>query len=376
MKEKEASLGLPTRGVFFGSVQSSSGAKQAALFDTSGAVLLKVGDPAPGISGATIGALRNPSGQAVVATLRGPLVKPANDTVLYAGLGDGSVRVALREGDVIAGGATLKKLLAIDGNGATIFFRATLGGSALKSNDVALGAVLPDATVQLLAREGDLVGGKPITVVGTLLAVRGTLAEGRWRVGPAAIGVRLSFAGKSQALYSIPTTATSPDGWTFWRKTGDQFANQEEVRSFGLPGFAPDGVSYAAQLVRGRPITISSSNDVVLVRETTQGVALIASKGGSVPDPEGALLPGLTFAKFIDPIAGATNGTAFAATIAGPGVNATNRSGLWFAASDGTLRMVARAGELAPGGGRWSSFQSLALPDGPQSGPLFTGDTL
>ena len=35
--------------------------------------------------------------------------------------------------------------------------------------------------------------------------------------------------------------------------------------------------------------------------------------------------------------------------------------------------MLARSGDPASGGGRWALFESLALLDGAQSGPLFTG---
>jgi hypothetical protein len=101
---------------------------------------------------------------------------------------------------------------------------------------------------------------------------------------------------------------------------------------------------------------------------------MLSGKGRPAPGVDGAALPGgLTFKKTADPIAGAAGRTAFAGTLAGLGVKTTNRAGLWFTASDGSLRMLARAGELAPGGGRWAAFESLVLPDGPQSGPLFTG---
>ena len=207
-------------------------------------------------------------------------------------------------------------------------------------------------------------------MLATLLGMPGTLAEGRWRIGPDEIGARLSFRGKVQELYSIPMTATSPESWTRWGKTGDQYAGKGVGRALGIPGFSSDGVSYTAQLLHRRPVNLS--NDVLLVRTSPQGTAVLAGKGAAVPGVDGAVLPGLKFKKFADPIAGANGSTAFGATVAGPGVPAPNRSGLWFARGDNLVKMLARAGELAPGGGRWASFQSLVLPDGPQSGPLFT----
>ena len=92
-----------------------------------------------------------------------------NETVLYVGLDEGSARVVVREGDVLAPGLTLKTILSVDGNGTTVFFLATVAGPSVKKNDVALCAVLPDSTIRILAREGDLVAGRPVTVLATLL---------------------------------------------------------------------------------------------------------------------------------------------------------------------------------------------------------------
>jgi hypothetical protein len=357
------SLGLPTNGVFSGTVLNG-GTSQRAIFDGDGAVILKVGDAAPGLTDTTIGNFRDPNGQAILATLSGPLITTSNGTALYVGLDEGVARLAAREGDPLAPGLTLKTLLSVDGNGPTVFFLATVAGPTVKKNDVVLCAVQPDGTVQILTRKGDLVAGKAVTVLSTLVGVNGTLAEGRWRTGPDQIGVRLSFPGKSQQLYSIPRTAISSESWTAWGRTGDQLGSQGKTRAFGIPGFSIDGVSYTAQLSRGK--------NVALVRKSSQGAAVLASKGGLVPGVDGNPLPGLKFKKFADPIAGANGSTAFSATVAGNGVPAANRSGLWFAAGDNVVKMLARAGDPAPGGGLWESFQSLVLPDGPKSGPLFT----
>ena len=78
----------------------------------------------------------------------------------------------------------------------------------------------------------------------------------------------------------------------------------------------------------------------------------------------------MTFHKFSSPVAGSTGSTAFAATIKGPGIR--SEAGLWYAAPEVPLRMLARAGQPAPGGGVWTGFDALVLPDGPTSGPIFT----
>ncbi|MHA3773562.1 DUF7453 family protein [Verrucomicrobiota bacterium sgz303538] len=363
-----SSIDLPSAGVFSGKVQSGKN-KQSAIFAADGSVLLKVGDPAPGITGATIASLGKPNGQAVVATIKGAKgsgITAANDTVLYAGLGDGSVRVIAREGDVLNGGARLSRFLSVDGNGSAVFFLAKLAGNGVKgTNDIVLAAVPANATgAQVLVREGDLVNGKQVSVIGTLVASPGTTAEGRWRSGAESIGVRLSLTTKEQALYTIPLSAASPADWTLWSKTGETVPGKGNIKSFGLPGFGPGSVAFTG--------VTDASKAQVLLQATPEGVTVLVAKGDPVPAADGIPLTGLSFLKLSDPVTGAGERTAFTATLAGTGVKSSNRTGLWMRWADGIVRMLARAGDPAPGGGRWASFESLVFPDGAQSGPLFT----
>jgi hypothetical protein len=365
-------LGVPTMGVFSGSVLVGSNAHRA-IFAPDGSVRLQEGDPAPGIDGAVIAKLGEPSGQAVIVKLSGANVRPQNDTALYVGLINGPVQLGAREGSSVDG-SSLKAFLSIDGNGATTFFRCKLSGAGVKSaNDVALGAVLADGTMRVLTREGKIVGGKTIAVLGTLVGARGTLAESRWRAGEDAIGVRLTLDGKTQAVYTIPTSATSSDQWTLWAQTGDDCVARGKAATFGLPGFGPDGAAYTTQLLRERFGSVGKSNDTLMLREKVENLNLVADESGTIPGSDGAPLPGVRFKKFLDPVAGADGRIAFIATVTGQGVRATNNTGIWFTAGDGSVRLLARAGDLAPGGGRWASFESLALPDGVESAPLFTG---
>jgi hypothetical protein len=192
-------------------------------------------------------------------------------------------------------------------------------------------------------------------------------------MGPDEIGVRLSLPGNLHAIYSIPMSEASSDDWTPWAKTGDVLATHGPIQSFGLPGFSADAVSYAAELAGAQSATAKrSSKNVVLARTSAQGSVVLATESGPVPGLDAAPLPGLNFKRFDDPVADANQTTAFGATIAGSGVNATNRTGLWFAGSDNIVRLLARAGDSAVGGGRWAAFHSLALPNGSGSGAVFT----
>ncbi len=366
-------LGLPAGGLFSGEIRNGKSPRQRAIFAPDGSVRLKVGDAAPGISGGKIKGLGVPSGQAVVATIKGAGVKRSNDTVLYIDLIDGAVQAAAREGDEVEPGVRLGKFLSVDGNGETVFFLTKLAGPGVKSlNNLALCAVFPGSGLRLLLRKGDLVNGEAVVGLATLVSAPGTAAAGRWRVDSNSIGVRLTFPGKVQAIYTVPAAANSPEEWTLWMETGQAYEGLGMPRSFGLPGFGADGVAYTAQLVPGVPETVSAANDLVLLRSTPDGPALLAQEGDAAPGSDDTLLPESRFQKFADPIAGSDGRTAFMATLAGKGLNKGNKTGLWLANGDNQLRLIARTGEPAPGGGKWAVFESVVLPEGPESTLLFT----
>jgi hypothetical protein len=115
---------------------------------------------------------------------------------------------------------------------------------------------------------------------------------------------------------------------------------------------------------------------------TTSRVQLLSLRAGDaqasnpnpslVPDANGDPIPGLVFKKFAAPVEGAAARTAFEAVVDGETVSKANESGIWHTARDGNLKLVARAGDPALGGDFWEKFESLVLPDGLESGPIFT----
>ena len=60
----------------------------------------------------------------------------------------------------------------------------------------------------------------------------------------------------------------------------------------------------------------------------------------------------------------------FAGTAAGVPKKVANC--IWYYDNGLTVLLLARIGDPAPGGGEFASFGSIAFPDGPDSGPLFT----
>lgn len=367
------SFGSSANEVFSGKLRGPTGPAKRAVFSKNGTVLLTIGSDAPSLAGATIIALGEPSGNAVIATLRGSGISDANKRALILGLVDGDLRIAIREGDLLPGGLKVKRFLTIDGNGDSVFLLVKLAGVGVTSaTDVALLAIGADGVVMMLTREGDVIEGQPIAVLASLVSVPGTVAEARWRSGDDAIGVRLTFSGKKQALYTIPATASGPEGWVAWAETGDLLADAAQARSFGLPGFGADGVAFTVQLERTSDEQVSAINDTAVFRATSSGLRQLAREGDLATGADGIEVAGVRYKKFGDPIAGPDGCTAFTAILEGAGVTSSNRSGLWLGESDGTVREFARTGGLAPGGGRWTVFESLVFPDGPQSGPIFT----
>ena len=79
---------------------------------------------------------------------------------------------------------------------------------------------------------------------------------------------------------------------------------------------------------------------------TPGSLALVASVGGQAPGTPS----GVTFdwVGWDTPILNAAGQTAFSGTLTGPGVDATNYSGIWYG-NAGALSLVARDGEPAPG---------------------------
>jgi uncharacterized repeat protein (TIGR03803 family) len=347
--------------------------KTAAILAGDGSVRVRVGEA---LAGATVARLGAPCGDACAATFKVGMggVLAGNDSALLAGLTAGPVRIAAREGQDLDGipGVLLKSIGTFDGNGPTVFFLAALQGSGVSpSSDAALCAALSDGRVRVIAREGQAVNGKTVSIIGSLVGLKGTLAEGRWRAGADAIGTRVSFTDKSQALYTIPSNAQSGAGWSDWIGTGDVLTAplaDAVVSALGWPGFGPGGVAFTTALKPGLG-GVTAGNDHILMHAGPAGLDLLAREGDVAPDADGTpLIPNARFKTFGDPIGGQNGRVAFLGTLAG--VPAARSAALWFTDGVEPLRMIARAGDAAPGGGRWGAFASLALPDGPSGCPL------
>jgi autotransporter-associated beta strand protein len=362
-------------GIFAGSVQIGA-ATLGALFDAGGNLRFKVGDAAAGLPTTSILRLDAPSGHAALATLKigAGGVTAQNDVVLLANV-DVTPRLAARKGQELANapGIRIASFGTLDGDGNAIFFLATLQGTGVTAtNNLGLCAALPDGSVRLLVRAGQTLGAKTISTFATLVGAAGSLAEARWRAGDALCGVRLTFTDHTQAVVVVHSGSVSPADWTVRASTGDNVpvapANTNVGTTIGLPGFAPNCVAFRTTLA----LAPTASDVGIVFRQGSEPTTLIAVEGGGVRDDFNGTWPGLKFADFADPVAGDTR-VAFTATLAGTGVTAANRACICTSTSGSAARLLARAGNTAPGGGRWATFTSLALPEGTGAGPVFTG---
>ncbi len=369
-----ARLTAPSAGGFGGAIKKGA-VVIPAIFAADGSVRVKVGDFAPGLGGAKFLTLNAPSGDAALGTLAiGPgRVTAGNDAVLVAGLTVGSLRIVAREGMNFANAPAifLTSFGAIDGNagpGGAIFFLAKVRGVGLTpAAPTALCAALADGSVRLLVRQGESVGGKPVTIIGTLLGSAGTLGEGRWRADATTIGARLTFSDSTHALVSIPAATLDASGRTVAASSGAAGSTIDgaKIQTFGLPGFGPAGLAAAANL-QTTAGAATTANDRAIFAANAAGISRLARESFAA-----AGLPPGTFKTLADPIAGASGGSAFVAGLTRAGLLAPVAS-VWFSPAGAAAKRIAEAGENAPGGGRFAAFSSLVLPDAAENGPAFT----
>ncbi len=349
-----AAFGTPQIGTFGGSLRSGKTIK-AAIFGANGGALLEAGAPLLGLAGSVIAKLGQPSGDAALVTLAVGKsgIKANDDVVLVTGLSTGTPAFAAQNGVANAGlpaGVTIKSFLSIDGNGADTFFLATLQGAGVTSKNSRALIAVTGGGLNLLARTGATVNGKTVSQLTTLTGSPHTLADGRWRAGDATFGVRLSFsADKSEAIYTIPATASSTADWSLLAQTGPSTIgalNGATISSFGLPGFGPKGFAVLANLAVSHGGSATSANDVALLTASNGGTpTVLVRKGDPVTnDSAGHTLTGVTVKTMTDPIVGGDAQVAFLLTAAG----ATAKSGTRRAVGVAEHRLFVRRRHLEP----------------------------
>jgi hypothetical protein len=235
------------------------------------------------------------------------------------------------------------------------------------------------------------VNGKTVSVLTTLAGGSQTLADGRWRAGDTAVGVRPTFTDESEAIYLIPATAASQADWKLLAQTGASALLPlagATISGFGLPGFGAQGFAVQARLaigsgsggVCGGGSKVTAADDAALLTGAYTGTPVVlVRKGDAVTaDSAGIPLTGVKVNVLGDPIVGAAGQVAFLLTASG--VTAQEeakeplaRTSIAVSTDGATWRLLANQGSIAPGGGNWAGFPSLAITKGTPGGPIFTG---
>ncbi len=153
------------------------------------------------------------------------------------------------------------------------------------------------------------------------------------------LGLFRARPGEIEAI-AYPGQPVAPAGWP----AGSQ------ITSFASPSVSSNGdVTFTAGV--RYPSTPFPTNQQAVWSGPPGQMRIIASTGPFGPGP--GLGPDYRFGGMIFPFINATGQVAFRGTLVGPGVNNSNRSGIWATDMNGDLHMVIRDG------------QELDIDDGP-----------
>jgi hypothetical protein len=192
------------------------------------------------------------------------------------------------------------------------------------------------------------------------LAGDGTIAFSAWasNLAPTSTWANGIWSDRAGALELISLVGQQVPG----RPVGETFRELSVT-----PALNDDVV--VAFWARAQSSVIAPPNDTgIFVSSASNG--FVAFAGQSVPG-----LAGVTYASFSrDVPIDNTGRAAFAATLAGAGVTATNNAALFIVENDGTVRLLARENDAAPGATgdvRFGSFGTVRL-----AGPFTNADPI
>ncbi len=329
------------------------------------------GQPAPGtLSGVNFrtfsrSPVLNDAGQtAFGAFLTGNGVDSTNTVGIWT---EGSGRLALvaRDGSPAAGTPSgvnyrINPLsLVLNDAGQTAFLARLTGSGVSAANDVGYWSEGSEG-LAMVARSGDQAPG-------TSAGVNFRIDWLSWPVlnnaGQIAFEARLTGSGvdstNDQGLWSEGSGSL-----TLVARSGSQAPGTPSGVNFssGNYNFSPV-LNDAGQTAFSATLTglgVDSTNYNGLWSERSAGLALVARAGDQAPGmPSGVNFDPRLF--FLVPELNNAGQTAFYASLSGSGVDSTNNEGLWSEGS-GSLTLVARRGDQAPGPPAWINYQYFYSP--------------
>ena len=365
----------PLAGIY---VEGAAGTSELLAFQ---------GGTAPGIfaAGATFGRFIDPvispgGSVAFVATVQGSGVPRTEDFGVWTNAFGSALELVLREGNDVPGlppGAKLKAVSSLalrDGELLALLTLSASPGIVSPLNDAVLLRVTGAGTATVLLREGQLLAGIPGSRIRTFSVLRPSLTsegQGRWHADGLALAkvdlydgrtllVKIASDGTATPLLANTDSAPQVDPQLRWR-------------SFTLPAMGGNGTGFVVAATLQQRLGVSAENDTALLFSPDGAEwSMFAREGSEAPvSPAGPL-----FATLLDPVVNDAGEIAFLASLQGPGTTARNRAGI-FGGTPDNLGIVARLGEHPPDEAgvattsMWSSFVTLALPDGPGAGVVF-----
>lgn len=178
---------------------------------------------------------------------------------------------------------------------------------------------------------------------------------------------RINDAGEVvfRASLTGPGVTTSNDS-TLWSESGDglHLLAREGTAAPGAgtgvnfgdfsdrPDMSDTGTTFFQTILTGN---VDTTNNDSIWSDSGSGAQLIAREGLAAP----GVGDGVTFTAFGVPIVGRSGEVMFTASLAGPGIDATNGSAIWSSAG-GSLHPVVRLGSAAPGTAPGTTFASFA----------------
>lgn len=261
-----------------------------------------------------------------------------------------------------------------------VAFLAKLAGAGLKpTNNLGLWGVDLSGTTHAIMLTGEvLVTGttehtvKSINVFGIATKEKGQSRSVDTLEGDVAFG--LTFTDHSSAIAIATPMAVGFDR-EIVADTEDATVPgvaKAKFTAFGTPAVNANGtVAFRATVTGTSPAAkIPPADGTGIWMETGTRVALVARTGGAAPGVPNVTNP--LFASLEEPVLNNADQIAFLGTlepVKGNVTPATNQ-GVW-TNSSGTLKVVARTGDVAAGvtGGKYSKFEQIVLPD--NGGPIF-----
>jgi hypothetical protein len=126
--------------------------------------------------------------------------------------------------------------------------------------------------------------------------------------------------------------------------------------SFSTPVLNDAGQTAFSAFLTGSSVIFS--NDAGIWSEGSGSLALVARDGEPAPGTP----DGVNYSGFLNPVLNDAGQNAFFAVLTGSGVNNTNNQSIWSEGS-GSLALVARGGDQAPGAPSGANYNSIDSPE-------------